>query len=204
LRSILTSLEQAGIGTILALRGDPPKGDSTFKPHPDGFAHGNELIAFIKQNFSFRIGCAFYPEKHVEALDLDTDISHLKAKQEAGADFAVSQLFFDNTLFFRFREKAVARGIHLPLVCGIMPVVDAKQLPRFQELSGCSIPDSLTTQISHATDPIQAGVDFATQQCLELLKEGVSGLHLYCLNRATSILRITENLRTAGYFPIPS
>ncbi len=204
LHSILTSLQRAGIGTVLALRGDPPKGDLTFKPHPDGFAHASELIAYIKEHFPFRIGCAFYPEKHVEAPDLETDIRHLKAKQDAGADFAVSQLFFDNDLFRVFREKAAARGVSLPLVCGIMPVTDAKQLPRFQELSGCSIPAALRQAFAGETDAMTTGVDFATQQCLDLIREGVDGLHLYCLNRAQSILRITENLRAAGHFPLPA
>jgi methylenetetrahydrofolate reductase (NADPH) len=207
LRGILEQLWNVGIRHVLALRGDAPKGDATFKPHPEGFAHASDLIAFIKKDFGFTIGCAFYPEKHVEAQSLETDMAALKLKQDNGADFAVSQLFFDNENFFRFRDKAVAMGINLPLVAGIMPVLDAKQLPRFEELSGCVIPADLPAFLADETkgeDVITRGVEYATRQCDDLLKGGVAGLHLYCLNKHASVTRITENLRALGHFPVPA
>lgn len=208
LRGILQQLWDAGIRHVLALRGDPPKGDATFKPHPEGFAHASDLIAFIKKDFGFTIGCAFYPEKHLEAASLEADMEALKLKQDNGADFAVSQLFFDNANFFRFRDKAVAMGINLPLVAGIMPVLDAKQLPRFEELSGCVIPADLPGFLadeSKGEDVVARGVAYATRQCDELLKGGVAGLHLYCLNKHASVVRITDNLRALGYFaPAPA
>lgn len=200
LRGILEQLWNTGIRHVLALRGDPPKGDTAFRPHPEGFAHASDLIRFIKDNFDFTIGCAFYPEKHVEAKTLEADMETLKLKQDNGADFAVSQLFFDNVNFFRFREKAVAMGVQIPLVAGIMPVLELKQLPRFEEMSGCVIPEALVRALGDGTDATQRGVDFATEQCAELLRNGVAGLHLYCLNRHTSVVKITENLRALGHF----
>jgi len=201
LRAILESLWTSGIRHVLALRGDPPKGDAGFKPHPDGFAHATELIAFIRKNFQFTIGCAFYPEKHVEAATLEEDMGYLKVKQDNGADFAISQLFFDNQNFFRYRERAAALGINLPLLAGIMPVLEVSQLQRFKELSGCVIPDKLVRFLGdvQGNDALSRGVEFATAQCAELLAQGVAGLHLYCLNRHQSVVRITRNLRDLGH-----
>jgi methylenetetrahydrofolate reductase (NADPH) len=202
LHGILEQLWNAGIRHVLALRGDAPKGDASFKPHPEGFAHASDLIRFIKDRFDFTLGCAFYPEKHLEAASLEADMAALKLKQDNGADFAVSQLFFDNANFFRFRDKATAMGINLPLVAGIMPVLDLKQLPRFEELSGCVIPADLPAFLSAGPEAEVAdrGVEYATRQCDELLKGGVAGLHLYCLNKHASVVRITENLRALGHF----
>ena len=201
LRGILEQLWNAGIRDVLALRGDPPKGDTSFRPHPEGFAHASDLIKFIKDNFDFTVGCAFYPEKHVEAASLEADMETLKLKQDNGADFAVSQLFFENANFFRFRDKAQAMGITLPLVAGILPVLDINQLPRFKEMSGCVIPETLAAFLAEGTDVVARGVEFATAQSVELLQNGVAGLHLYCLNKHPSVVKITENLRALGYFP---
>ncbi len=201
IRAILESLWNSGIRHVLALRGDPPKGDAAFKPHPEGFAHATDLIRFVKANFGFAVGCAFYPEKHVEAKSLDEDMGYLKAKQDCGADFAISQLFFDNANFFRFREKAAAIGVSIPLLAGIMPVLELTQLPRFRELSGCTIPEKLTAFLGAGPDVLPRGIDFATEQCRELLQGGAAGIHLYCLNRHQSVVRITENLRGLGSLP---
>lgn len=200
--AVIESYLADGVRDFLALRGDPPKGDAAFRPHPDGFAHASDLIAFIKKDFGFTVGCAFYPEKHVEAPSPEADMQALKLKQDNGADFAVSQLFFDNANFLRFREKAVAMGITLPLVAGIMPVLDLKQLPRFEELSGCVIPADLPVFLAQG-DVIARGIEYATRQCDELLRNGIAGLHLYCLNKHASVTRITENLRALGHFPAP-
>jgi methylenetetrahydrofolate reductase (NADPH) len=188
----------------LALRGDPPKGDTAFKPHPNGFAHATDLIKFIRGQFQLQIGCAFYPEKHMEAESLDKDLEYLKLKQDLGAQFAISQLFFDNEMFYRFRDKAAAKGVLIPLVAGIMPVLDINQLARFKELSGCSIPEELVTILGKGKpeDSIDRGVECATLQCLDLLKNDVAGIHLYSLNRSHSSARITENLRKQNYFPL--
>jgi methylenetetrahydrofolate reductase (NADPH) len=203
LAGILGALEAAGIRNVLALRGDPPKGDTAFKPHPDGFAHASDLIRFIKDRFSLSIACAYYPEKHVEAATLESDIAYLKLKQDSGAQFTISQLFFDNGNFYRFRDKCVAAGVTMPFVAGIMPVLNLGQLPRFKELSGCVIPQDLAAYLGTGdAASIQArGVEYATRQCDDLLKHGIAGIHLYSLNQSHSSARITENLRGLGHFP---
>ncbi|MDB5102411.1 MAG: metF [Fibrobacteres bacterium] len=204
LRDILQTLAKAGIRNVLALRGDPPKGDSSFKPHPDGFAHASDLIGFIKGGFGLQIGCAFYPEKHMEAASIESDIAFLKLKQDQGAQFTISQLFFDNANFYRFRDKCHAAGITMPFVAGIMPVLNLNQLTRFKELSGCLIPESMVAFLSDGKpeDVARRGVDFATEQCQDLLKNGIAGIHLYSLNQSPSSARITENLRGLGHFPV--
>jgi methylenetetrahydrofolate reductase (NADPH) len=201
---ILGTLAASGIRNVLALRGDPPKGDKTFKPHPDGFAHASDLVGFVKGGFGFNIGCAFYPEKHMEAVSLEADLGYLKLKQDNGAQVAISQLFFDNDNFYRFRDKAHKAGVTIPLVAGIMPVVDVGQLTRFKELSGCVIPEKLVRFLEGCKpeDAVQRGVDFATGQCEDLLKNGIGGIHLYSLNKSHSSSRITENLRKLGHFPV--
>ena len=206
IRDILQLLEKSGIRNVLALRGDPPKGDKFFKPHPDGFAHATDLIKFIRGQFALQIGCAFYPEKHMEAESLEKDLEYLKQKQQLGAQFTISQMFFDNEVFYRFRDKAASMGILIPMVAGIMPVLDLNQLTRFKELSDCAIPEKMVAFISQGRpeDVINRGVEMATQQCDELLKNGIAGIHLFSLNRSHSSARITENLRKLGHFPIPA
>ncbi len=204
LKDILQTLVKAGIRNVLALRGDPPKGDTSFKPHPDGFAHATDLIGFIKGNFALNIGCAFYPEKHMEASSLDADIGFLKLKQDQGAQVTISQLFFDNENFYRFRDRCHAQGITMPFVAGIMPVLNLNQLTRFRELSGCLIPETMVAFLSagNPEEVNQRGVEFATRQCDDLLKHGIAGIHLYSLNQSHSSARITENLRRLGHFPV--
>ncbi len=206
LQNLLQSLQKVGIRNVLALRGDPPKGDTAFKPHPDGFAHASDLIEFIREQFTFNLGCAYYPEKHVEAPTLEEDILHLKLKQDRGADVAISQLFFDNENFYRFRDLAYKAGVRIPLVAGIMPVLELKQLPRFQQLSGCVVPEKLVAALGEGqNEEIQErGIEYATRQCLDLLANGIAGIHLYCLNRYQSSVRITENLRREGHFRVES
>lgn len=203
IRGILTSLQGQGIRNVLALRGDPPKGDTSFKPHPEGFAHASDLIAFIRSQFQVHIGCAFYPEKHTEALSLEADIDMLKLKQDQGADFAVSQLFFDNDSFYRYRDIAAKKGVHLPLVAGIMPVLEIGQLKRFKELSGCVIPQALVDFLGEG-DVTQRGIDWAVKQSEDLLRHGIAGIHIYCLNKFHSAVQITQGLRAAGFFPVAS
>jgi len=204
IRDVLAILENNGIKNVLALRGDPPKGDKTFKPHPDGFAHASDLIQFIRGQFQLQIGCAFYPEKHMEAESLESDLKFLKMKQDLGAQFTISQMFFDNEIFYRFRDAAIKLGIFMPMVAGIMPVLDLNQLKRFKELSGCVIPEKLVQKLNAGKpeDAVHRGVEFATEQCDDLLKNGIAGIHLYSLNRSLSSARITENLRKMGHFPL--
>jgi len=202
IRALIDVLGETGIGHILALRGDPPKGNAAFKPHPEGFAHATELIAFIKGHLPLKIGCAYYPEKHVEAASLESDLGYLKLKQDNGADFGVSQLFFKNENFYRYRDKAAAMGIHIPLVVGLMPVSELHQLQRFKEMSGCEIPPELIAFLGEG-DVAEKGIAWTIRQADDLLKNGVAGVHIYCLNKFPGAVQITRGLRELGHFPRP-
>ncbi len=203
LADILSQMNAQGIKNVLGLRGDPPKGVKDFKAHAEGFAHASELIEFIAKNYGFNIGCACYPEMHPQAKDLDNDILYLKRKQDLGASFAITQLFFGNDEFLRFRDKSVSSGVTIPIIAGIMPVTGVTQLDKFKEMCGCSIPDRLlnflNTGDSHMV--VERGIDFAIHQCEELLKNGVAGIHLYTLNKSISSLKIAEYLQNTGFFP---
>jgi methylenetetrahydrofolate reductase (NADPH) len=197
--AILDELAEGGIENILALRGDPPKGETTFRPVSGGFAHANELIEYIRGGWSFDVGGACYPEVHPEAPDAAADMAALKRKVDAGTDFLVSQLFFDNNVFLAFREKACQAGIRIPILAGIMPILNHKQIQRFAQMCGASIPQDLGMRIEAVEDDEEAvrhiGAFHATLQCLELLQEGVDGIHFYTLNRSTATRAIYQLLR---------
>jgi len=199
IRGILDRLKENGIENVLALRGDPPKGEQSFVKTKNGFGFGNELVGFIRKHYSFCLGVAGYPEGHVESPDKTTDLDNLKRKVDAGADFIVTQLFFDNRYFFEFCEQARASGIAVPIVPGIMPIINAKQTQRFTKMCGASIPSALKKHLEQSQDdPIavrELGVEHATAQCAELLKNGVSGIHFYTLNQSRATLSILENLK---------
>jgi len=199
IRGILNSLEKEGIDNVMALRGDPPKGEEKFVKTAKGFGYGNELVAFIRKNYSFCLGVAGYPEGHVECPDKTADLENLKRKVDAGADFIVSQLFFDNRFFIEFLERAQAIGIKIPIIPGIMPIINAKQTKRFTKMCGASIPSDLFARLEENQEDSLAigkiGVEHATRQCEELLKMGVPGIHFYTLNRSKATLSILENLK---------
>lgn len=179
----LDRLRDAGVRNILALRGDPPKGAEKFEKHPDGFGYANELVAFIKENYDFCVGAAFYPEKHPEATDPEADLQHLKAKVDAGADFLNSQMIFDNRAYFSFVAKAKAAGIQVPMVPGIMPVTSLKFFARD---FGVSYPQGYREGFrgEDAAADKAHGLAFAAEQCRELLQGGAPGVHLYIMNKA--------------------
>jgi methylenetetrahydrofolate reductase (NADPH) len=192
IRAQLDRLREVGVKNILALRGDPPKGAERFEPHPDGFAYANELVTFIRGHYDFCVGAAFYPEKHPEASDPDTDLAHLKAKVDAGADFLNSQFFFDNQAYFDFAARARAAGIKVPLVPGILPVGSAKF---FNRDFGVRVPPALRDgfQGDDAADR-EFGLAYAADQCRDLLAGGVPGLHLYIMNHAETARRLWKAL----------
>jgi len=199
IRDILDLLKEKGIENILALRGDPPQGEEKFVKTENGFEFGNELVAFIRKNYSFCLGVAGYPEGHVECPDKSADLENLKRKVDAGADLIVTQLFVDNRFFIEFLEKARAIGIQFPIIPGIMPIINAKQTKRFTKMCGASIPSDLLTRLEENQEDTLAigkiGVEHATRQCEELLKLGVPGIHFYTLNRSKATLNILENLK---------
>ncbi len=194
----LEDLGAAGIGNVIALRGDPPKGETRFQTAPDGFPHATDLMEHIKSNFSFGVAGACYPEGHVESRDLETDIEHTKRKVDAGADFLISQLFYDNAYFYRFLERANKAGINVPIIPGVLPFLSTGQIRRFTSLCGATIPTELDARLEKLSDDDDAvralGIEHATQQVRDLWDNGVSGVHFYALNRSYSISRILRNL----------
>ena len=205
LDSILTELKERGIENILALRGDPPKGQSTFTPAPDGFAHATELAGFARSRFPFCIGVAGYPEKHIEAPSLDTDLAHLKEKIQAGGEFIVTQLFFDNAVYFSFIDKCRRLGIDVPVIAGIMPITDFDQIKRFASMCGATIPPALHARLEAAGENKEEvetiGIQHATAQCEELLKRGAPGIHFYTLNKSRSTREIFLQLKAKKVVP---
>jgi methylenetetrahydrofolate reductase (NADPH) len=201
---LLDEVAAAGVQNVLALRGDPPRGESAFKPHPGGFRFASELIAFIRaepKRWPFCIGAAAYPEGHPETPDLDADLRHLVAKVDAGTDFLVTQLFFDNGAYDRFVQRARAAGIRVPILPGIMPFTNVEQVERFTATCGASIPRRLHDAMeAHRSDPDGArelGVAYSSLQCQELLRSGVPGIHFYTLNRSPSTRAIVAALLAA-------
>lgn len=198
--AVLDQLAEAGIDTLMALRGDPPKGQAEFVAHPDGFRYAEELIAHVQRRGGFRMGCAFYPEIHPEAQNADTDLANLRRKQEAGASFAVSQLFYDVDLFLRFRDRARAVGVSMPLVAGLMPVTNLASAKRFVK----SMPAELESAVAAAgEDPAKVarvGVEQALDMIRRLVAEGVEGVHLYTLNKSGSSPALVDRLRQEGLF----
>jgi methylenetetrahydrofolate reductase (NADPH) len=201
LRALFDDLARAGIENVLALRGDPPAGES-FEAPPSGFAHADELIAMLHRNYDFCIGAACYPEKHPEAATLDADLSALTSKAAAGAEFLVSQLFFDNARFFAFERAARAAGIALPILPGLMPITNFAQIERFVAMCGASIPPKLRVEMEARKGDAKAvedlGVAYASVQALGLLQAGVPGLHFYTLNRSPATRAIVSSLLAAS------
>lgn len=202
IRSVLDSLKSKGIGNVLALRGDPPQDQKQFVKPVNGFGYANELVAFIKKHYDFCLGVAGYPEGHVECPDKSKDLENLKRKVDAGADFIVTQLFFDNSRYFDFIDRARAIGIQVPIIPGIMPIANVSQVKRFTKMCGATIPDSLMARLDAHQDnaPLvrEIGIEHATRQCEDLLSGGAPGIHFYTLNRSTATLCILENLKKAG------
>jgi methylenetetrahydrofolate reductase (NADPH) len=194
----IKKLKELGIDNAMLLRGDPPKGQGVFTPHPDGFAYASELIAYTRKNFDICIGSAAYPEKHPEAGSLDTDIANLRKKADAGADFLVTQLFFDNNQYFDFVAKAMNAGINCRIIPGIIPITAYQQIKRFTQMSGGSLPDTLLENMEAYKDNpskvYQIGMDYAVQQCRDLLIMGAPGIHFYTLNKSRATVEIFETL----------
>ncbi len=197
---LLKEIREKGIENILALRGDPPKGERVFRPVEGGFRYASELVAFIRQRYDFCIGVAGYPEGHKEAPSLEKDIENLKKKVDAGADFIITQLFFDNRFFFDFLERAEGVGIEVPIIPGIMPIINLNQIKRFTEMCGASIPEPLLSRLEEVQDDPSAveayGIEYATRQCEELLEARVPGIHFYTLNRSQATWKVVSNLKS--------
>lgn len=202
---ILGVLQEKQIENIVALRGDPPQGETEFRAPKDGFHYASELVRFIRQHpqFSkaFDLSVAGYPEGHPECKDLQKDLEHLKHKVDQGADTVVTQLFFNNRHYFDFVERARKIGIRIPIVPGIMPVTHGPQIEKFSKMCGAEIPEEIRGAIvrfgEDQTSISQFGIEYATRQCEELLAGGAPGLHFYTLNQSLATRQIYANLHLA-------
>jgi methylenetetrahydrofolate reductase (NADPH) len=195
---ILDEFRAANVENILALRGDPPGGQDKFVKTEGGFGYANELVEFIRSRDDFSIGVAGYPEGHIEAPSLEEDLRYLKGKVDAGADFIVTQLFFDNEVFYRFRDRVLKIGIGVPLIPGVFPILNYKQMLRCISLSNASVPKKLEDRMVRLQDKPQEtekyGMEHAVLQAQDLLKNEVQGLHIYSMNRSEPVIRIVTEL----------
>ncbi len=200
---ILDNIRRAGIENIVALRGDPPKGETAFVPPADGYSHANELVVHIRRHHGdgvrgFGLAVAGYPEKHIESADRDTDLRHFKNKVDAGADIVITQLFYDNTDFFSFVDAARAWGVTKPIIPGLLPVLSARQVRRITSLCGSQLPPALQADLEKAGDDDRHAEEVGIRQCVdqatELLRRGVPGIHFYVLNKSSHMRRIMEQL----------
>lgn len=196
MHEIIDGYQQAGFCNIMALRGDPPKGESEFRPHPDGPPHASDLVRFIRQEFSgFSLGVAGYPEVHPEAGSAESDMKFLKLKVDQGGSFITTQLFYDNQVFFQFADRCRSAGIDVPIIPGLMPIRSASQARRFAK----NIPVELEELLESAGDDTEqlheVGVDWTCRQIRELIENGFNGIHLYIMNRSHQAIEVIERLR---------
>jgi methylenetetrahydrofolate reductase (NADPH) len=199
LGAVLDDMHDAGIENILALRGDPPRGETDWKPHPGGLTYSTELAGMIRAEHDACIGGACFPEVHPEAPHLAHDLRFLKDKVDNGVSFLITQLFFNNEFYFRFVDEARAAGIEVPILPGVMPITDLRQIKTITGMCGATIPQPLLEALewrSHDPDAVlQLGVSYATLQCAELLARGAPGIHFYTLNRSHATRAILSALR---------
>lgn len=197
---ILGELQTLGVRNIVALRGDPPSGQMSFTRPADGFANANELVAHIRAKHGDRFGIAVagYPEKHVEAPDMKTDLANFARKVKAGADIAITQLFYDNKDYFSFVESARALGVNVPIIPGLLPILSAKQIVRILGLCGSCLPEGLKKDLDAAGEDVQKAEEIGIRQCVtqarELIARGVPGIHFYVLNKSAHMVKIMREL----------
>lgn len=198
LKIILEDYNNLGVENVLALRGDPPKGTEKFIAPVNGFCYAKDMVKLVASTVNFSIGVAVYPEGHVESPNLDLDMVYTKEKIDAGADFAITQMFFDNTYFYDFLERSNQAGIRIPIIPGIMPITDFKKISNFAKKSGATIPEHIVRRfekvILDAEEVKKIGIELATQQCADLLAHGVPYLHFFTLNQSSTVLEIVNNL----------
>ena len=201
--SVLDGYKNLGIETIFVIRGDKPHGGDTFTPHPQSMPHATDMISFIKERYDFCLGAAGYPEGHIEGESKEKDLEYLKLKVDNGAEYVVSQYAYIEGCFFDFVSRARAIGIEVPILPGIMPIYTVKMTENLARICGTTITDEITQGLAKVSPDdkeaiLNFGIDFATQQCRQLLKEGVAGLHFYTMNRAKTVVKIINRLKKEG------
>ena len=199
---ILGDLKEHNIENILALRGDPPGDDKVFLKAEGGFGYANDLVEFIHSRNQFSIGVAGYPEGHIEAPNLDIDIVNLKRKVRAGADFIITQICFENDSIYRFRDMVLSLGIEAPIIAGIFPIFNFKQIQKMTTLCGATIPSNLErslSRVSQKNEEIEKyGIEYAIRQSEDLLQNDIAGLHFYSMNKSSHVIKIVEELAIPG------
>ena len=200
LRNYLTEAQRSGVDHIVALRGDPPQGETSFTPVAGGLRYANELVELLRSEFpGFGIAVAGYPEKHQEAPSAKTDLENLKRKVDAGADAVITQLFYNNDDFFAFRERYEASGIAVPLVPGVLPVTNLSQIQRITSLCGAKLPEEFVSRLGEREEDAQwqfeVGVEFATRQVQQLIDSDVPGVHFYVLNKSQATASVLTNVQ---------
>ena len=199
LREMLDTMRDAGLENVLALRGDPPRGQTEWTATEGGLSYSRELIELVRDEYDFSIGAACFPEVHIDATDADVDLRYCKEKVEAGARFLITQLFFDNQAYYDFVARAREIGIDVPIIPGIWPITNVAQIKRVTEMCGAKIPDRLVHELELRGDQPGAvtdlGVAYATLQCADLLANGAPGIHFYTLNRSPATRAILTALR---------
>ena len=198
LKAILEVYTKLGIENVLALRGDPPKGAERFTPPKDGFCYARDLVQLAASLSGFSIGVAVYPEGHCESPNLEMDMYYTKQKIDAGADFAITQMFFDNSYFYDFLERVAKADIKIPIIAGIMPITNIDRIKKFSQRCGATLPDKIIQQFeragSTAEESKKVGIEVATEQCVDLLEHGLRYFHFYTLNQSDAVLQIVSNL----------
>ncbi len=201
--AVLDSYQALGLENILAVRGDAPREQDEFVPHPDSFPHASDLVAFIRPRYSFCIGVAGYPEGHIEAESKKKDLDYLKLKLDNGAEYVICNYFYDNQFFFDFVERCRRTGIDVPILPGVMPIYSVKMMEVLASLCGATITAEVQQGIAALPEGdkealVNFGIEFAVHQCRELLEAGVPGLHIYTMDRSQSAVGIVNRLRSEG------
>lgn len=201
--AVLDSYQQLGIENILLVRGDIPREQEGFSPHPDSFSHASQLVEFVRPRYDFCLGVAAYPEGHIEAESKEVDLEYLNLKIDLGAEYIITNYAYDNQYFFEFRDRCQSLGINVPILPGVMPIYSLKMMVNLAKLCGASIPDGLQRDLAALPEGdkeavLNFGVEFAYQQCKGLLSEGVPGVHIYTMDRSKSVTEIVSRLRNDG------
>lgn len=198
LKAIMEDYASFGIENVLALRGDPPKGTEKFTPPQNGFCYAQDLVQLAASLSAFSIGVGVYPEGHCESPNLEMDMYYAKQKIDAGADFAITQMFFDNRYFYDFLERAAKADIRIPIIPGIMPITDINRIKNFSQKCGATLPEHIIRRFENigsvAGEAKKVGVEVATEQCADLLEHGIRYFHFYTLNQSDIVYQIVKNL----------
>lgn len=201
--AVLEGDREAGVENVLVVRGDPPQ-EEGFQPHPVSFPHASDLLSFIRPRYDFCLGVAGYPQGHREAPSREQDLAYLKLKVDLGAEYIITNYCYDNRFFFDFVERCRSLGISVPILPGVMPVYSIKMMDMLAEICGATIPPALRQDLEAIPEGdretmVRYGIDFAVNQCRELLRAGVPGIHLYTMDRSESVLGIVRTLKQEGW-----